>query len=148
MLKIISHIFLSICLFLTACHATPDAIQSDGKPLYLSDYRGKWMVVNYWATWCHPCLAELPELNTLYRQHADTIVVLGVSFDGLSNTDIQQFAKTQHLTFPLLSHFPIEKFSVQDISSLPMSFLITPQGKLAKILYGTQTEKSILENIK
>jgi len=135
-------------LSLTACHNTPDAVDNTGKPIYLADYHGKWVVVNYWATWCQPCLTELPVLNALQAQHADKMVVLGVSFDGLSNTDLQRFANTQHLTLPLLSNFPIAKFGIDEIPSLPVTFIITPQGKLAKTLYGPQTKESLLRSLK
>jgi peroxiredoxin len=135
------------CLLFAGCQGKPDATDSNGKSIYLSDYRGKWMVVNYWATWCQPCLTELPALNTLHTAHADTLVVLAVNFDGLSPPEIRNFAQAQHLTLPFLSHFPVEKFGITEIASLPTTFLITPEGKLFKTLYGPQTEKSILKNM-
>lgn len=136
-----------LCLFLSACHDKPDAIDSHGNPIHLSDYHGKWLVVNYWATWCKPCLVELPELNALYLAHQQNIGVLGVSFDGLSALELQQVATSLHLTLPLLSNFPLAKFGVQEIPSLPVTLLITPEGKLHKVLYGPQTQASLLAQI-
>ena len=141
-------IFLSVMLILaclgSGCNKQPDAVDSQGNRLSFSDYRGKWLVVNYWATWCKPCLTELPELNALYSAYADKLVVLGVSFDHLPAAEIQQFAQPLHLKFPLLSQFPTEKFGIKDIPTLPVTFLISPQGKLAQTLYGPQTEASLL----
>lgn len=136
-------------LLLLGCKQTADLYDSQGQPLYLSTYKGKWLVINYWATWCHPCLKELPELNALYQQHKDKLVVIGVNFDGLSNEEIHQFTQSLHLTFPLTSQFPLNKFGIKgEISSLPMTFLISSQGKLVKIFYGPQTQKNLWEVIK
>jgi thiol-disulfide isomerase/thioredoxin len=132
-----------IFLILLSCQPTPDAQDSQGRPIYLSEYHGKWMVVNYWATWCKPCLSELPELNAFYIQHANKVIVLGVNFDALPNTEIEKFARPLQLKFPLLQKFPIEKFGVKDIPSLPATFLIDPKGHLHRTLYGPQTVDSL-----
>jgi peroxiredoxin len=138
-------LLLSICVI--ACHNKPDATDSHGNPIYLSNYQGKWLVVNYWATWCEPCLTELPALNALYANHSDKLVVLGVNFDSLPAAEIQHFADTLHLTLPLLSSFPLTKFDIQEIPTLPATLIITPQGKLHKILYGSQTQETLLKEI-
>jgi peroxiredoxin len=138
---------LSFSLCLAACHKLPDAVDSQGQPVYLTDYKGKWVVVNYWAAWCKPCLAELPDLSALAKQYADKVTVLGVSFDTLSNAEIQKFADSLHLNFPLLANFPIEKFAVSEIPSLPMTLLISPQGTLVQTLYGPQTKESLLKSM-
>lgn len=140
--RCLTFIILLICL--SSCHKAPDTIDSNNNPVYLSEYKDKWMVINYWATWCKPCLMELPELNAFHAQYGNKVAVLGVNFDGLPNTDIKHFADRLHLTFPLLSNFPGKKFGIDDISSLPVTFIINPQGKLFKTLYGPQTHKSLL----
>ncbi|HVV67433.1 MAG TPA: TlpA disulfide reductase family protein [Gammaproteobacteria bacterium] len=144
MKKLFLTIILILACFASACNKQPDAVDSQGKAISFSDYRGKWLVVNYWATWCKPCLTELPELNALYAAHQDKLVVLGISFDHLPNTEIQQFAQPLQLKFPLLSQFPTEKFGIKDIPTLPVTFLISPQGKLTQTLYGPQTKASLL----
>jgi peroxiredoxin len=140
-------LFLSLFIIvmgLYGCSKQPDAIDSHGKPLNFSDYRGKWLVVNYWATWCKPCLTELPELNALYQTHADKLLILGVNFDHLPAAEIQKFAEPLQLKFPLLSQFPLEKYGIKDIPTLPVTFLISPEGKLAQALYGPQTSTNLL----
>lgn len=140
-------ILLILLVCLTACHSNVDATDSRGKSIRMTDYQGKWVVINYWATWCKPCLKELPELNMLSNQHADKVVVLGVNFDHLDPMSIQRFAASFPLNFSLLSQFPIEKFGVKDISTLPVTFIINPQGKLTQTLYGPQTQHSLLTAI-
>lgn len=137
--------FTILLICLSACQKTPDITDSNNHPIYLSEYKDKWMVINYWATWCKPCLVELPELNEFHAKYSDKVAVLGVSFDGLINTDIKRFADKLHLTFPMLSSFPNKKFGIEEIPSLPTTFIIDPQGKLSKILYGPQTQENLLK---
>ncbi len=143
-------LLLLCCVFLigsTACKKQTDTLANQNHPIQLSDYRGKWLVLNYWATWCTPCLTELPELNKLYTQHSDKLNVLAVNFDGLTAEKTADFTQNLALEFPLLSSFPKEKLGISDISALPVTFLISPQGKLVKTLHGPQTEQSLLQEI-
>ena len=61
-----------------------------GGEVALSDYLGQWVVVNYWATWCAPCVKEMPELSTLHEAHED-IVVLGLAFEDVDDADFNEF---------------------------------------------------------
>ncbi len=142
MKKILLGFLFIFCL--AGCNKTPEVVDSQGRALNFSDYQGKWLVINYWATWCKPCLEELPELNALYASHPEQLMVIGVSFDNLSSNEIQKFAQPLQLRFPLLSRLPDEKFGIKDIPTLPVTFLISPQGKLTQTLYGAQTQSSLL----
>lgn len=136
---------LFVCL-LTGCHSS-DLTDSKGNALHLKDYQGKWLVINYWATWCKPCLTELPELNNLYISHRNRLIVLGVNFDQLPNQDIEQFNQSLHLEFPLISQFPAERWGIKDIPTLPATFIITPEGKSLPPLYGPQTQATLLKTM-
>ncbi len=144
-MRLIFLVLLFCLLSLTACTKTADAEDSQGNPIRLADYKGKWVAVNYWASWCKPCLTELPELNALHLSNPDKVVVLGVSFDPLSNAEIQTFSQKLAINFPMLKQFPIEKFGIDNIETLPITFVIAPDGKLAKKLYGPQTQASLLK---
>ena len=113
----------------------------------LSDYKGKWIVINYWATWCKPCLKEMPALNDLYRNNKNRLVVLGVSYDKLTNEEINDVVKTRSIQYPMLSKFPMDKFGVARVSILPITFIINPEGKLVKTLKGPQTEAQFRQAI-
>jgi len=142
-------LFALVAITICSCSKQDDPVDSNGKKILLSEYQkqGKWVMVNYWATWCKPCIMELPELNVLAEQHADKLVVIGVNFDGIPNAEINQFSAPLHISFPLLNNFPKERFAIQDIPSVPATFLISPQGKVVKTLYGPQTQNSILSAI-
>ncbi|MDF3054804.1 MAG: thioredoxin [Gammaproteobacteria bacterium] len=134
---------------LTGCNQSnsPDGVDINEKPIHISQYKGKWIVLNYWAIWCKPCLEELPELDKLSKNHQDKVAVLGVSFDSLSNDDISTFSKSLGLTFPMLMSFDLEKFGVNNVSTLPVTFLFSPDGKLVKTLNGPQTEAGLLKEM-
>jgi thiol-disulfide isomerase/thioredoxin len=95
---------LSLCL--AALLAVPEARAFDvadtqGKRHTLADNRGRWVVVNYWATWCVPCIQEIPEIADFVRAHP-RVTVIGVAMDAENPAKVKQFAiKTGH-TFPLV----------------------------------------------
>lgn len=146
--SLILTLFIAITM-LTACspQTPPDGVGANEKPIYLSDYKGKWIVVNYWAVWCEPCLIELPELNELYKSNKDDVMVLAVSFDLLSDRDILGFADSLHLEFPMLRNFDLAKYEINQIPTLPVTFLFSPEGELVKTLHGPQTEDDLLREM-
>ncbi len=135
-----------LLITVTAC-SKPDAQDSHGKPISVSDYKGKWLVINYWANWCEPCLREMPDLNDLYKKNQKQIMVIGVNFDGLPNEQINSFAKKLNISFPLLKDFPIENYGIKSIATLPVTYLVSPNGKLVATLDGPQTKESLLKKI-
>lgn len=128
----LSTIVLALFLILMtigACDRSSDARDSKGNPIRLSDYQGKWVIINYWATWCEPCLEEMPALDKLYRHHSNNLVVLGVSQDALSNPELLKTEKKMAIHYPLLSTFPLEKIGIKNISVLPTTFILKPKRK-------------------
>lgn len=73
-----------------------------GKIHTLDRYRGKWVLVNLWATWCPPCLSEMPELEALSKTHQD-LIVIGLAVDGQNPQRITQFAEKLHVTYPIVA---------------------------------------------
>lgn len=144
-MHLIQKSFLVFCLaiFLTfsvACHDTRD---SHSNSINMTNYKGKWVIINYWATWCQPCLKELPELNNIFMIYKNKVMVLGVNYDQLSNEEINKFADKLGITFPVMRSFPIKKYGVTEINTLPVTFIISPEGKLVKILLGPKTRDSL-----
>lgn len=115
----------------------------DGKTFDLADQRGKWTVVNFWATWCGPCLKEMPELSALdaMREH---IVVVGLAYEDTTVEDMQAFLKQHPVVYPIALldvYNPPKDFDTP--RGLPMTVLVGPDGKVAKTITGPVTAHDI-----
>jgi thiol-disulfide isomerase/thioredoxin len=114
--------------------------QLHGEPLLFSSLKGRWVFINYWASWCGPCLDEIPELNRFYaRNKRSAIALFGVNYDGLSIQEQTDLAIQFQLAYPSLSHDPAQDLHLKDIQVLPITFVFNPKGELHKTLYGEQT---------
>jgi peroxiredoxin len=102
----------------------------EGQPVSLSDYAGKVVLVNLWATWCPPCKAEMPTLNRYYQDHqAEGLVVLAVNSQEESKT-VKAFIDDSGFTFPVLVDLGGTVMSLYNTRGLPTSFIIDRQGRL------------------
>ena len=116
----------------------------DGKTHRLSDYRGKWVLVNYWATWCPPCREELPELEVFYNNHKDSdAIVIGVAMENIKLERLQKFVDNQFLSFPILVTEPAARTELGRIPGLPTSFLIDPDGEVVARQVGPVTAEDV-----
>lgn len=117
-----------------------------GKQHQLSDYRGKWVLVNYWATWCPPCLEEVPDLVKLYHQQKKDVMVFGVVFDYETVTSVKTFVDDLHMTYPVVLGDDEVAAQIGRADSLPTTYFYNPKGELVKIKRGLIT-KEYIENI-
>ncbi len=116
----------------------------EGKPHKLSDYRGKWVVVNYWATWCPPCLEEIPELEVFHANHQDKdAVVLGVNMEEIDLESLKVFVDDQFISYPILRTGADSPGELGRVTGLPTSYLVSPAGELAARQVGPITADAI-----
>jgi len=117
--------------------------QLGGGEVSLSDFRGKWVIVNYWATWCAPCRKEMPELSELHEAR-DDIVVLGLAFEDTDDQAFEEFLSELDATYPILRvdvYNPPEPFGAPKV--LPTTIILDPEGKAVKAYLGPVTRDSL-----
>ncbi len=121
----------------------PDISWSDikGKSHRLSDYRGKWVVVNYWATWCPPCLDEIPELVSFSEQHVRNSVVLGVNQESVDRQYLVNFVDNYFISYPILLGDEGNRTPFGRLLGLPTTFIVSPKGELVSQQIGGVTKK-------
>jgi thiol-disulfide isomerase/thioredoxin len=143
-ISLISIALLSSLLLISCSPETPLAHDAQGKPVMLSQHQDKWLLINYWASWCQPCYDEFPELNAFHNAHQQhTAVVMGVNFELNHNIDLSQFAEQQNIQFLLLDTDPAKVLGLSTPSVLPATYVINPQGELVATLLGPQTRASL-----
>jgi thiol-disulfide isomerase/thioredoxin len=109
----------------------------------LSDYRGEWVVVNYWATWCAPCRKEMPELSALHSERSD-VTVLGLAYEDIEDSDFNSFLEASPVTYPILKvdvYQPPEPFGAPRV--LPTTIILDRAGRAVKDFIGPVTREAI-----
>jgi cytochrome c biogenesis protein CcmG, thiol:disulfide interchange protein DsbE len=111
----------------------------------VSDYRGKWVLVNFWASWCVPCREEAPELEEFQQRHGgDRFTVLGIDTQDLSD-DGRDFAGKYELSYPQLHDGDGKLAHEYGTTGVPENFLVDPQGKVRWLTAGPVTEQGLGE---
>ena len=100
----------------------------EGRIHRLSDYRGKWVVINFWATWCGPCLKEIPELAKFQDDHWADTVVLGINFEETPMEEVQRYVTASKINYPVLRIGSQPLVPFEPLKGLPSTFLVSPTG--------------------
>jgi len=114
-----------------------------GEPYDISEHRGSWVVVNFWASWCAPCLAEMPELSDLHARRGD-IDVVGLAYEEIEPETMHAFLAEHPVSYPIAivdTDNPPPDFTTP--RGLPTTYLIDPDGKIARQFLGPVTSEQI-----
>ena len=121
----------------------------NGRTVRLSDYRGKVVLINFWATWCPPCRAEMPDLVRLQRQHAKQgLQIIGITYPPESKTRVRRFARSLKVNYPIIlgTSQIKDRFSSENV--LPITVVIGRDGKVNDIISGILLRQEFDEKIK
>lgn len=114
-----------------------------GHKTKVSDLKGKWVLVNYWADWCGTCVEEIPQLNVFNKhRHAD-VAFFAVNYDSPSTERLNHYIKKLRIHYPVLVKNPAKQLKLGRFSVLPVTFIINPDGKVVDKIYSAQTSQSL-----
>ena len=121
----------------------------DGRTIRLSDFRGKAVLLNFWATWCEPCKIEMPWFEELQKQYGpDGLQVLGVAMDDASQEDIAKFAKSMGVDYTIVIGKEGVGSAYGGVQFLPETFYIGRDGKVISSAFGLKGRGEIEDNVK
>lgn len=137
-------LILLMAMFIpTTLLAQPSLTTLTGKQISWNTLQGKWVIINYWASWCHPCVEEIKELNAFYYRNRAQVSLYAFNYESVSVQEQEQLIKDFHIDYPSLGEDPAEELHLGDIIGVPVTFIWDPQGKPVKTLYGPQTVESL-----
>jgi len=131
-------------------NAMPDfALQDlEGNVVRLSDYAGKTVLINFWATWCGPCKIELPDLVDLQKKYGDkNFVVLGISLDRTGPAPVRRFVERVGLNYPVLMGNQDVVIQFNNFQMIPTSFLLAPNQEKVKQYTGVVPKSQLISDI-
>ena len=145
-MKIIRAIFIAGITLGTITAMAHDFTFKDtqGKQQNLVDYRGKWVLVNFWATWCPPCQEETPDLIALHNAHKNTdLVVIGVALDS-TRAAVAEYITKYGVTYPIVfSSYTTAETEVGSVEALPTTYMFDPNGKQVIFQEGLLTRSDV-----
>jgi thiol-disulfide isomerase/thioredoxin len=139
--------FVLACLVVLATSAAAEGFtlkDTQGRVHRLADYKGRWVLVNFWATWCPPCLEEIPDLISLHEKfNRNKLVVIGVAMEYRDPKAVTAFAESLMVSYPIVLGNPKIAAQIGPVDGLPTTYLFNPEGKLVAYNVGALTAKAV-----
>jgi len=139
-------LLLSLCTVQISLAADWNLKDKDGTHYKLSEQKGKWVLVNFWAPWCPECLQEIAELNALQKQHKD-VLVIGVAVMYKKNQEVLDAARAHSISYPVVLGNEDIASDFGEMKGMPTSFLFSPSGKLVGHHDGGLTQNDVEQAI-
>jgi len=120
----------------------------DGEKVYLSDFKGKPVIVNFWATWCGPCRMEFPAFETAYAEYGDEVEFLMINqTDGQRDTveSVKSFVEENELDFPVYFDSDLIATQAYGVYSIPLTFMVDEEGYVVNAHIGAISEEALLD---
>jgi len=117
--------------------------EGEGK---IADYRGRWVLVNLWASWCDPCREEVPALERFHRRNRERLTVLGINVQD-NSVDALAFLDEFGATYPQLRSVGNERSEAFGTTGVPENFLVDPKGRVALIRVGPVDDRFLAEQV-
>lgn len=141
-----SAFFISLLMFavITETRAVDYELpDTDGKMQSLDQYKGEWLIVNYWATWCALCMEELPELVDFHKNNKVGATVVGINFEEIETKDLKEFVDRASIPYAVLRTVPVRKTPLGSVPALPTTYIIDPDGNVVAAQVGFVTRKNL-----
>ena len=103
----------------------------DGRAISSADWTGKVVIVNFWATWCPPCRAEIPDLIALQNKYKDQLLIIGISDDDDPPEAVKKWAAEHKMNYPIVMNTPELRKTFTGVTALPTSFIVDRQSRIA-----------------
>ena len=130
------------CLLIIISCQNNDIDIYNGSDSSIDKLNGNWIVINYWADWCAPCIKEIPELNEFASEN-DDLLVYTFNFDQLDEDDLAPIAEKFNIQVPSLITHPRDIWGIQTPPAVPATFFINPKGKIVLSLFRPQTKDAL-----
>ena len=130
------------CLLIIISCQNNDIDIYNGSDSSIDKLNGNWIVINYWADWCAPCIKEIPELNEFASEN-DDLLVYTFNFDQLNEEDLAPIAEKFNIQVPSLISHPRDIWGIQTPPAVPATFFINPKGKIVLSLFRPQTKDAL-----
>lgn len=123
-------------------------LTTEGEGLTLSDYQGKRVIMNFWATWCPPCIAEMPHLQSFYSDHKDEgleVIAINLTESEAKKEGVYPFIDEYQLTFPVVFDEDSLVASLYQVTTIPTTYILNSKGEIEQKIVGPMTYEIIEE---